>query len=346
MKKTLLVISLLCIAWTGQAQNKKTTIQGEIKSLAEGAIVELYYRANYTRDAAITKATVENGRFTLTFEIDDPRYVNIESGPSTGNYSVVVEPGDNVMLKGESFRGISVSGSKAHEKFQELTVVLQREYSAKYRSAATEEEKATLMADHFEKKVPQLIADNSNHFLAPIMIYHYSGNVKPSEKQYTALSKEVKNSFHGKKLREHLNTFLIGKKAPEFTAKDVNGKEYSLKSLLKGNKYLLVDFWASWCAPCRKGIPEVKEFAKKYAKDGLAILSISTDAKREDWVKALEEEQMPWTNLLDEGGSIKKAYGVGGIPSVFLVDARSGKVIFEKLYGEAIGKELKKVFGE
>ena len=346
MKKTLLIIALLCIAWAGQAQSKKTTIQGEIKSLAEGAVVELYYRANYTRDAAIAKATVENGRFTLAFEIDDPRYVNIESGPRTGNFSIIVEPGDQVILKGETLRGLQYSGSTAQKKLEELTIVLQREYSAKYRSAATEEEKAALMAEHFGEKIPQLIADNSNHFLAPILIYHYSGNVTPSEKQYAALSKEVKNSFHGKKLREYLNTFLIGKNAPEFTAKDVNGKEYSLRSLLKGNKYLLVDFWASWCAPCRKGIPEVKEFAKKYAKDGLVILSISTDAKREDWVKALEEEQMPWTNLLDEDGSIKKAYDVGGIPSVFLINAKSGKIIFEKLYGEAIGKELKKVFGK
>jgi thiol-disulfide isomerase/thioredoxin len=328
---------------TGQAQDEKTTIRGEIKSLKEGAVVELLDGATYARGETVAKTEVTNGTFTFTIEIEEPRYFCIETGASTGNFFLVVEPGDQMELKGESFHGLQHGGSKAQQKLEELTTTVQREYSAKYRSAP-EEEKTALMENHWGKEIPQLIADNSDHFLAPILIYRYSGNVKPSEKQYAALSEKVKNGFHGKALRAYLDTFLIGKQAPAFAAKDVNGKEYTLVSLLDGNKYLLVDFWASWCVPCRKGIPEMKVFAKKYAGKGLAVVSISTDAKREDWVKALEEEKMPWTNLLDENG-VKKAYGVGGIPSVFLIDA-SGKVLFEKLYGEAIGKELEKVFGE
>jgi alkyl hydroperoxide reductase subunit AhpC len=87
----------------------------------------------------------------------------------------------------------------------------------------------------------------------------------------------------------------------------------------------------------------MKGFAEKYAQEGMNIVSISTDKDRSAWIKALEEEQMPWANLLDETG-ISKSYGVAGIPSVYLIDV-NGKVIFEKLYGENIEHELKKVFG-
>ncbi|WP_046403004.1 TlpA disulfide reductase family protein, partial [Odoribacter sp. N15.MGS-14] len=124
---------------------------------------------------------------------------------------------------------------------------------------------------------------------------------------------------------------------------DADGKEHTLKELLAGHRYLLIDFWASWCGPCRRGIPEVKEFAKKYATDGLAILSISIDEKKDAWEKALKEEQMPWTNLLDEG-YVSKSFGVTTIPSLFLIDAE-GKVLFEKLYGDAVRRKLTDILG-
>ena len=89
----------------------------------------------------------------------------------------------------------------------------------------------------------------------------------------------------------------------------------------------------------------MKEFAKKYADKGLVVLSISVDKDRDTWLKALEEEQMPWTNLWDDAG-IKVKYGVKGIPSVFLIQAADGTVLFEQLYGEAIRQQLKKILGE
>ena len=87
------------------------------------------------------------------------------------------------------------------------------------------------------------------------------------------------------------------------------------------------------------------DIAKKYADKGLVVLSISVDKDRDAWLKALEEEQMPWTNLWDDAG-IKVKYGVKGIPSVFLIQAADGTVLFEQLYGEAIRQQLKKILGE
>lgn len=107
---------------------------------------------------------------------------------------------------------------------------------------------------------------------------------------------------------------------------------------------MLLDFWAFWCAPCRKFIPEMKELANNYADKGLVVISISIDDKKNDWLKAVEEENMPWQNLLDES-EIGNKYGVTAIPSVFLIDPK-GKLDFGKQSGESLITKLEEVFGK
>ena len=84
----------------------------------------------------------------------------------------------------------------------------------------------------------------------------------------------------------------------DFTLPDADGNMHSMKELLKGHDYLMIDFWASWCKPCRRGLPFMKDYAKKYEKDNLAMLNVSIDKKREDWIKANNDENLPWTSLL------------------------------------------------
>ncbi len=342
MKKLTLLLLLVATACT--AHNKTTTITVKIESLPDGNTVKLYNHATYIRGAggAVAEAQVTDGQFVFSLDIDEPRQFAVEAGPQYGNYTVIATPGEAITLTGPSFRGVEMTGSQWQQKFNDLTAKPWREYSAKVKDLS-DEERAPLLEEHL-KYLQRLIAENSDSFLAPLMIYQFSGNIKPTEEMYDALAEDVKNSFHGKHLRAYLDTFLIGDPAPAFTAKDRDGKEYSLADLLKGNKYLIVDFWASWCAPCRAGIPKMKEFAVKYAGEGLALVNIFTDKDRDAWLQALDEEQMPWTNLHDADGTIKTAYGVNGIPSVFLIGV-DGVVIFEKLWGDAIEKELKATFG-
>ena len=106
----------------------------------------------------------------------------------------------------------------------------------------------------------------------------------------------------------------------------------------------MIDFWASWCKPCRRGLPFMKDYAKKYKKRKLAMLNVSIDKKKEDWLKANKEENLPWTSLWDDQG-VAKGFGVQAIPSVWLLD-KNGKVIFSYKWGDAIGTELRKVLGE
>lgn len=134
-----------------------------------------------------------------------------------------------------------------------------------------------------------------------------------------------------------------GKKAPDFAFPDVNGKKWSPKDF-KG-KYLIIDFWASWCGPCRAEIPHLKEVYKKYKNKGLEILAVSVDAKEADWKKAMAEEKMAWPQInAKESKPVMASYLFSGIPYLVVVD-KEGNIIEKNLRGESLDKKLEEIFG-
>jgi len=135
-----------------------------------------------------------------------------------------------------------------------------------------------------------------------------------------------------------------GQKTPDFAFPDVNGKKWGPKDF-KG-KYLIIDFWASWCGPCRQEIPHLKEVYKKYKDQGLEILSVSVDAKPADWKKAMAEERMAWPQInAVESKPVMAAYLFSGIPYLVVVD-KEGKIVEKNVRGESLDKAMKKIFGK
>lgn len=134
-----------------------------------------------------------------------------------------------------------------------------------------------------------------------------------------------------------------GNPAPDFSFPDAKGKMHSLKSF-KG-KIVLVDFWASWCGPCRQEIPNVKKYYEEYKSNKkIAFVSVSIDAKRTDWDKAVKEENMPWLQLLAPNGGkeIMDSYQFSGIPFIILID-QDGKIYKKNLRGESIKEAIDNV---
>lgn len=144
------------------------------------------------------------------------------------------------------------------------------------------------------------------------------------EEVYTNASPEVRNSDSGKKMAEQLNYFKqskVGSRAPEFTVKDIENKQLSLNDY-REKQYVLIDFWASWCAPCREELPYIKELYRKYAKDGFEIISITQDKDLEAWKNAILKEKIDsWRHfsILENNDSILKDYFVNGIPHKILI---------------------------
>lgn len=364
MKKiSLLIIGLVGFVMLSFVQQKQVEITGEaFPEWKDGDPIAMNVSGN------TLKTNVKDGKYSFTFQIDEPLFLYVVHEKGRGMVNLMVSPGEKITISG-SIREPEIKGAHLQadlekyilQPFQEQNQrrgELGRQYRdilGKLDNPATQDEvkqtaqykeyaeKKAALEETFRQELESLFREKANTIWAPMMIT-YNPAIGPTEELYACLSDKVKNSYYGREMRAELDKMFVGKKAPDFTLKDVSGKEYTLQGLLEGNQYLLVDFWASWCAPCRKGIPEMKEFAKKYADKGVAVVSISTDKDRAAWLKALEEEQMPWTNLLDDAG-IKAKYGVEYIPSVFLIDA-TGIVLFEKLYGEAIGQQLKEILGE
>ena len=125
--------------------------------------------------------------------------------------------------------------------------------------------------------------------------------------------------------------------------KDGAGKSYTLEQLLKGKKYLLIDFWASWCAPCRKEIPNVKKNYEQYKNRGFEVVSISIDQNVAAWKKAVQQEQLKWPNFLSP--AVANQFKVRAVPTMYLIDANGVVLgINEDVRGEALGKKLAELF--
>jgi thiol-disulfide isomerase/thioredoxin len=151
------------------------------------------------------------------------------------------------------------------------------------------------------------------------------------EEVYINASTEVRNSESGKKMAEQLLYFKqseVGSIAPEFSVYDIDGKPLSLEDF-KGKKYVLIDFWASWCAPCKEELPYIKKLYKKYSKEGFEVISITQDKDLEAWKKAVLKDKIEsWRHFstLENSDSILKDYFVYGIPHKILID-KNGKII-------------------
>lgn len=190
----------------------------------------------------------------------------------------------------------------------------------------------------------QVVMANKDSFWGPLMMISFTSYLSEDMKPwYEAFSPAAKQSYYGQKVKEEL--YPAGKEGtvvPDFKVKDKTGKEVSLSALRQGKKYVLIDFWASWCNPCRKEIPNLKKLYAQYSGKGFEIVSISIDQKKADWEKALKEEGLTWPNFLDETG-VAALYKVKFVPTMYLITA-DGVMVGENLRGEALATKLKELF--
>jgi thiol-disulfide isomerase/thioredoxin len=202
--------------------------------------------------------------------------------------------------------------------------------------------------------------DNPKSYLNPDLLSYYIGSklsLDSSRIMFNQFDTLVKNSLRGKILMREINgkvNSATGQIAPLFIKTDINGNEISLLSFRDKN-YVLLDFWASWCVPCRKFTPTMKSYYEKYQKKGLEIVSISWDSKPEAWKEAIIKDGMEkWKNIfadmyLPQDNSMRAKFGIPSIPLLILINKKGviiGRYMAPKEDGEQaeLEKKLEEIF--
>lgn len=193
----------------------------------------------------------------------------------------------------------------------------------------------------------RVVGTYKNNFMGPLLMLKLAGRLDKSYRLlYDMLDENAKQSYYGREVKDEVYPpTLVGDMAPTVTVKNVNGNEKILSFAHHGNHYLLLDFWASWCEPCRKEVPNLKQLYEKYHGKGLDIIGISADQNMEDWKEALDELKEPWCNYIDISRQSISEYKVQYIPSIFIMDSK-GQIIAEKLRGTELFEFVSNLFKE
>lgn len=294
-----------------------------------------------------TEITV-NGNATSSKAHDDtPLYhfdnVEIKGSPMTDRYTQLMSVRDSMDALYQAYHNEHAAIEK--QIAQARGKKDQKALEALYKS---DEYKAFSAAEtNFFKTVGEsynkIVLDNKDSFWGPLMLVSLTSYLTPDQKKvYEQFSEAAKDSYYGKKVKEELYPAgMVGQPAQTFTVKDAEGKDVTLASLLDGKKYLLIDFWASWCGPCRREIPNLKNLYKQYAGKGFQIVSISIDKNESDWQKALKEEGLEWPNFRSQ--EVSDLYKVKSVPTMYLIDSK-GMLVGTDLRGEALAKKLAELF--
>ena len=164
-------------------------------------------------------------------------------------------------------------------------------------------------------------------------------------KRYTSLRKKALAGIEEKKrLAEQAKSVAPGNDYKEIRCKGVDGEEIALSDVVAKNRYVLLDFWATWCSPCMYEVPYLKAAYEKYHNKGFEIYALSIDHDRDAWTKVIKEEDLLWVNVLRESTEVTEQYGVRGVPSNFLIDCSTGKIVATHLRGDALTAKLAELF--
>ncbi|MEZ4915499.1 MAG: TlpA disulfide reductase family protein [Chitinophagales bacterium] len=380
MKKLLFIIALVSTTLFSCKQEKDVYhLSGKIDGLDNQEMVLQFVTFNNIEDIDTTKSD-KDGNYEFTGKVAEPGFYRIASN---GKYWLVRLDNENIVYNAkfddDFLEKAEVKENDKAIAFQEAInffIEKQRknqELSSAYQTksmAGASQEELKAIEDEFaatQEDLAKEIKERVNKTTDPITgIYYLSGLQNPDDIDYikttladykkimpastyiTDMEAQIKQQEDAKVQQAAMEAaagkIAIGSEAPDFTQKNPQGKDVKLSDYR--GKVVLLDFWASWCKPCRYENPNVVAAYNKYKDKGFTVFSVSLDKDRDAWLKAIEQDGLVWpahvSDLQFWNNAVAKEYGITGIPAAFLVD-KNGIIVAKDLRGDELVKKLEEV---
>ncbi|MDR1814911.1 MAG: AhpC/TSA family protein [Tannerella sp.] len=377
MKRIVLLAGLTSLLFSCTPQHGYKIV-GSLKNIPDNTVLYLKYRLNGEN---FTDSTyVVDNKFVFSDTVETPFRAQIEKGDAKllgRNLDYVtfyVEKGLIKMESPDSLRNVVITGSALNDEDRNWKAIkqtitdarqalIEHYYSTDENMRDTEEFKKhyEALSDSISAKEKQLAEDYINEHPSSFIgldqlffnLVGYNPDAAKAEELFNRFSPELRESPAGKEIAEQIEEWRktsVGYPAPEFTQDDPDGKPVSLKDFR--GKYLLLDFWASWCGPCRNENPNVVKAYNRFKNRNFTILGVSLDNGerngRERWLKAIKDDNLTWTHVSDLkywNNEVSRLYGIQAIPANFLIDP-DGIIIGKDLRGVKLTEKLEEVLGE
>lgn len=340
MKYSAAFILMLVLSGLSSFSQNSFSVNGK---LADGTDYDYMYLEHILTSEVVDTAEVKDRKFVFKRDLAQAEYFRIFGNPQ--QYILIIPaPGENLSLTFDDFELSSpdIKGSAHTDIF----------YKQIEMSQAIDEELEELQAKFKEKRrdqIRELIKQNPTSLASLVFIDEL--DIDTDFESYKILAEGLKDIEDNEMVDDLLSkvksagALAIGSEAPEIDLPTPQGENVKLSDL-RGN-YVLIDFWAAWCRPCRMENPNLVNAYNKYHKKGFDIYSVSLDAEKDSWTAAIEADDMAaWTHVSDLmywDSEAAELYGVSAIPFNVLID-KKGKIIAKNLRGEALEEKLSEIF--
>lgn len=356
MKRILIFLFAAALLSACSSSSNTYTVKGKIADPAyNGKTIYLIDPENVN---VLDSAVITEGKFTFSGQMDTAQMALLRVQRLHGY--LILEKGDILvdMDNAEAPAGTPLNNamSEINEKSKQMQNSFRTEVeNVRNQTDLSDEEKEEILDKNFEKLrqsydslMNSYFQVNKDNALGTWIVLSWSEILTPEQfnSVLAQAGDQTKNNKTIKQIQEKNQKIELtspGKPFQDFKAEDKDGKEILLSDYVGKGKYTLVDFWASWCGPCRQEIPYIAKAYKDYKKKGLIVIGVSVWDKKEDHQKAVKDLNITWPQLFVPTQEATELYGIAGIPHIILFGP-DGTIIARNLRGKAIDEELQKIY--